>query len=205
MKCLTDESTDVYAAHIASLVDYEGNGDEELLGDELAHVLNRIFKVCKGVERRLQPGTRLRYVVERCHSVTEDKWVRVLTTKFGYAMVNALESGVAYRFRVSALNIDGLESFPSPSVVATTLLETTPPPAVKESFGAVTHRSVEVNVWSLRRGCACARACVLTGHVVTIARHAPCALDGLSSTGARGKPLARAGRSVRSASTKWIG
>jgi len=80
------------------------------------------------------PSTsQVRYNIEQCQSVTMGQWRKVLTTKFDHATVSALESGKPHRFRVVALNANGLESKKSPSIVTTTLLETPPPPRVAPS------------------------------------------------------------------------
>ena len=55
-------------------------------------------------------ASQVRYSVEQCLSVTTQQWKKVMTTKFGHVTINALESGVPYRFRVIALNCNGLES-----------------------------------------------------------------------------------------------
>ena len=75
-------------------------------------------------------ASQVRYNIEQCLSVTTQQWQKVLTTKFGHTTVNALESGVPYRFRVVALNCNGLESKKSPSCVVSTMLETPPVPRV---------------------------------------------------------------------------
>lgn len=72
--------------------------------------------------------TQVRYNIEQCVSVTAGQWVKVLSTKFSFATIPALDSGQAYRFRIVAVNANGLESKKSPSAIATTLLETPPPP-----------------------------------------------------------------------------
>jgi Ca2+-binding EF-hand superfamily protein len=81
-------------------------------------------------------ASQVRYSVEQCLSVTTQQWKKVMTTKFGHVTINALESGVPYRFRVIALNCNGLESKKSPSCVVSTMLETPPVPRVAPLRGA---------------------------------------------------------------------
>jgi len=84
----------------------------------------------KKARNKATSATELRFNVEQCVSIISGQWVKVLTTKFSHATVPALTPGTPYRFRVIAFNANNLESKKSPSVVATTLLETPPPPRV---------------------------------------------------------------------------
>jgi hypothetical protein len=106
----------------------EGAGDVQW-AEVRAFLLHAASSDRVGPKALLSPSSsQVRYSIEQCVSVTAGQWVKVLSCKFNYATVPALESGQAYRFRIVAVNANGLESKKSSSAIATTLLETPPPP-----------------------------------------------------------------------------
>ena len=69
-------------------------------------------------------------MVERCKNEFLGEYVEEVRTCAGQTVVHRLEPGVSYRFRVYALNIDGVSGPPSPSVVVHAMLETPLAPCV---------------------------------------------------------------------------
>lgn len=76
-----------------------------------------------GGNANIKPGDIV-YVIEKCSSEFDDTYQEVMRTTSGQAMVKGLEPGQSYRFRVYAVNADGLPGPSSPSVLVHTLLET---------------------------------------------------------------------------------
>eukprot|EP01033_Poteriospumella_lacustris_P002248 gene2248-1646_t len=76
-----------------------------------------------GGNSNIKPGDIV-YVIEKCSSEFDDTYQEVMRTTSGQAMVKGLEPGQSYRFRVYAVNADGLPGPSSPSALVHTLLET---------------------------------------------------------------------------------
>lgn len=74
--------------------------------------------------RATTAGKVTKYIIEKCENEFEGTYVEILRTSSGMATVKQLEPGTAYRFRVYAINGDGLRGPLSPPVAAHTLLET---------------------------------------------------------------------------------
>lgn len=113
-------------------------------------------------EKESAHATETVYVLEQCENEQSDKWERVLRTRFGSAVVNGLEAGKTYRFRVHAINPDGWQSCEHApheshlSTVVTTMLGMPKKPRAPASAGlAVTATSAKlvfpkVNVFGQR-------------------------------------------------------
>ena len=63
------------------------------------------------------------YVVERCEDEFRDVYKKETSTTLGQATIHRLEPGMSYRFRVYALNSDGIEGPRSDSIIVHTLVE----------------------------------------------------------------------------------
>jgi Ca2+-binding EF-hand superfamily protein len=72
----------------------------------------------------------LTYVVERCKNEFLGDYTEEVRTSAGQTVVHRLEPGVSYRFRVYAVNVDGIRGPSSPSVVVHAMLEVPSAPAV---------------------------------------------------------------------------
>jgi hypothetical protein len=68
-------------------------------------------------------GSGLVYVIERCQSELQEEYKELLRTGAGQGVIHRLEPGVSYRFRVYAVNVDGVSGPPSPSIVVHSLIE----------------------------------------------------------------------------------
>ncbi|GMI03649.1 hypothetical protein TrVE_jg3561 [Triparma verrucosa] len=68
--------------------------------------------------------TRTKYVVERCTSQQDETYEQVWRGSAGEAMIKGLNPNVTYRFRVFAINFDGLRGLSSEHCVVNTLCET---------------------------------------------------------------------------------
>eukprot|EP00595_Chromulina_sp_UTEXLB2642_P002594 CAMPEP_0196767890 /NCGR_PEP_ID=MMETSP1095-20130614/42081_1 /TAXON_ID=96789 ORGANISM="Chromulina nebulosa, Strain UTEXLB2642" /NCGR_SAMPLE_ID=MMETSP1095 /ASSEMBLY_ACC=CAM_ASM_000446 /LENGTH=929 /DNA_ID=CAMNT_0042136685 /DNA_START=1108 /DNA_END=3894 /DNA_ORIENTATION=- len=71
------------------------------------------------------------YVVEKCENEIIGNYSIALKTNSGDGLITRLESGQSYRFRVYAVNVDGICSSKSDSIIVHTMLETPAPPVVK--------------------------------------------------------------------------
>ena len=89
--------------------------------------------------------TRTRYVVEQCVNQQEDLWNAVWRGSAGEAMVKSLETGHSYRYRVYAVNVDGVAGEPSESTVANTLLETPAPARTVRGAGSIGSSFVKIS------------------------------------------------------------
>jgi len=70
------------------------------------------------------------YVVERCEDEFRDVWSKAASTSLGQAALHRLEPGQSFRFRVYAVNVDGVEGQRSESVVVHTMIELPAAPTV---------------------------------------------------------------------------
>ena len=78
------------------------------------------------------------YVVERCEDEFRDVYKKETSTTLGQATIHRLEPGMSYRFRVYALNTDGVEGPRSESIIVHTLVELPAAPSVvMKSLNAV--------------------------------------------------------------------
>lgn len=72
----------------------------------------------------LSQSTAATYFVSRCESELTDAYEEILHTTKDSGTIHRLRPGKSYRFRVHAVNPDGVAGAPSPSVVVHTMLET---------------------------------------------------------------------------------
>ena len=72
----------------------------------------------------------LTYVVERCKNEFLGEFAEEVRTGAGQTVVHRLDPGESYRFRVYAMNVDGVRGPPSPSVVVHAMLEVPPAPSI---------------------------------------------------------------------------
>jgi hypothetical protein len=86
----------------------------------------------------------VRYLLQ---SEVDDRYVEVLRTTLGNGVVNRLEPGKSYRFRVYSLNADGVAGPCSPSVLVHTLVETPAAPVAPPKL--IQARKVTLT-WKLR-------------------------------------------------------
>ena len=70
------------------------------------------------------------YVVERCEDEFRDVYKKETSTTLGQATIHRLEPGMSYRFRVYALNTDGVEGPRSESIIVHTFVEIPATPCV---------------------------------------------------------------------------
>lgn len=68
--------------------------------------------------------SKLTYVVEHCESEFNNTYKECLRTSLGQGSISRLRAGETYRFRVYALNVDGVEGPRSDTIVVHTMLET---------------------------------------------------------------------------------
>lgn len=80
-------------------------------------------------------------------SEVEERYTEVLRTTLGNGMVNRLDPGKSYRFRVHSLNADGVAGPHSPPVLVHTLVETPAVPAAPPKL--IQARKVNI-AWKLR-------------------------------------------------------
>ena len=73
------------------------------------------------------------YIVEQCSSEFSDTYEEILKTTSGECTIHRLEPGHSYRFRVFALNMNGLAGPKSENIVVNTMLETPAAPSVSSS------------------------------------------------------------------------
>ena len=88
--------------------------------------------------------TRTKYVVERCTSQQDETYEQVWRGSAGEAMIKGLNPNVTYRFRVFAINFNGLRGLSSEHCVVNTLCET-PSQVGLSRKNAVTSSTVRIS------------------------------------------------------------
>lgn len=81
-------------------------------------------------KKSMDATSGLTYVLERCKNEFLGDYSEEVRTGAGQSVVHRLEPGVSYRFRVYAVNVDGVRGPSSPSVVVHAMLEVPVAPVV---------------------------------------------------------------------------
>jgi Ca2+-binding EF-hand superfamily protein len=100
----------------------ESNGDNYISMSEIERYQQQISgdeKYSGNVD-----ASRTKYVVERCASQQDDEYEQVWRGSAGEAEIKALEPHSTNRFRVFAVNVDGVRGAASEDICANTLMET---------------------------------------------------------------------------------
>ena len=102
----------------------ESHDDDNIYMGEIERYQQQMAEDEKGAGAREVDATRTKYVVERCVSHADDVYEMAWRGSAGESMIKALTPNSSARFRVFAVNCDGVRGASSEDICVNTLLDT---------------------------------------------------------------------------------